>query len=166
MRSLRDRRIVIRASLALLLSAGLAGCGSGGGGVTDNCDATEAHLEGTWAIATAERDGLTCPSGGDPVHTGDGHSFGGVTAATSGNTITIVGDNLRGTLDNRTCNISYTFLDEHENVEFTCNCEFNPGTQHIDGHCTRVRVDSDGDGALDTSCNISPSLDSEVDISG
>jgi hypothetical protein len=157
---MRLSHTAVRVLVVLCTVLGAAGCGGGGGnGVADNCDATEARLEGTWNIDL--RTAVSC--GTVDLHTDD-HNYGPVTATTAGNNIDFSGPELSGSVDHRTCSVEFTFIDEDQNAALTCECEYNPTANTIPGHCTRVFVDQDGDGTRERNCAISD-VDAFVTIS-
>ena len=161
--------------LALCLGV-LTGCGGGVGSthviIPEGCVATQADLQGTWAI-THVVETLTCPAGSTFRTTSRPSTFNPVTVARDeslpGFRITATG--LEATVDDITCHITWTYLDPDTNALYGCFTTFHPPTRTAGGteeagHCSQVAL-LDRDGNQVASCVIPlPYLDTYIVVTG
>jgi hypothetical protein len=123
-----------------------------------DCGVTQADLQGTWMVRTANMN-FICPAGTTRHATGTVNSYTGLTVTAIGTQFKISGTGLEATVDTDSCHITYTFIDRDTNALFECFCTFDPATRTAgsatdEGHCDGVAVDTNRDGTRETSCAI------------
>lgn len=172
-RHARHAGIVTIPALCLAL---LSACGGGAGGknviIPEGCVVTEADLQGTWIISHVAAS-LNCPAGSTLQATAASNDFTPVTVARDeslpGFMITAAG--LTVAVEDVTCHITWTYLDQQTDALFNCYTTFDPETRTAGGiaeagHCSQITLVND-DGTPGPGCSIpSPYLDTYIVVEG
>lgn len=163
-------------SILALCFGVLSACGGAVGKshviIPEGCVATEADLQGTWVISHVIEI-LSCPAGSTLQTTSAPNNITPVTVVRDESLpgFRITATRLTATVEDITCHIVWTYLDQDTNALFDCFTTFHPPTRTAGGtveagHCSQVTL-VDEDGTPGASCVIPyPYLDTYIVVEG